>query len=225
MRKMFILATVMMSSITTSLFAQTAQREFVACETTVFVSDLSADAVEGPSSQWTVSKGGTCVVTEIGDQKALRIEGEKTHIYPVGVGTLPEAFTVEYEIWSDKECPTVPFHNFNVEFTDENRASIIMLAALNPCVGQNHAELNYEYVKPTGVQGAGAISGNEVNALMRPFTWTKVQVEYKKGAFTVFINGKSIIKNLQTATPRIVRLCGIDREDVPFFVRNFRLAK
>ena len=225
MRKQFILATTMMLGFMASLFAQDAKEVFVAGHTTVFVSDLASDAVDRPSSQWTVSAGGTCVVTEIGDQKALRIEGEKTRIYPVGVGVLPESFTLEYEIWSDKECPGALSHNFNVEFTDDNNDRVIMLVAFNPCVGPDHSKLNYEYIQPTGVKDAGAIDGNKINAFMKPFSWTKVQVAYKNGAFTTFINGKQIIKPIQTAKPRVVRLCGVDREDVPFFVRNFRLTK
>ena len=52
-----------------------------------------------------------------------------------------------------------------------------------------------------------------------------MQVAYSNGQFTDYINGNRMIKPTATMKPKNVRITGIDQEEVPFFIRKFRLAK
>lgn len=224
MKQKFIIA-LLFAFVVVSSYAQKAVEPFVAGETTIFAADFSNDEIDSMPSQWTLADVGDCTVVEFKGEKVMKIEGEMTQVLPKIVEILPNAFTVEYEVWSDDECPSVPFHNINVEFTDANNDQIVMLYGLNPCVGPDHNELNYEFKKPTGAQGASAVEGKIINPMMKVNSWTKVQVAYNNGTFTYYINGKRAVRPTATKKPSFVRLNGIDNEETGFYVRSFRLAK
>ena len=224
MKKLFLMVLLAIVCGGVELFAQNATNLFVPGTTVIFADDLSNAEVGVTPANWTSTTEG-CKVAELNGERVIKIEGERTTIMPNVEGGLPDSFTVEYEVWSDTECPSVPFHNLNTEFTDANNDIALMLVALNPCVGFDHNELNYEFRKPTGVQGASAIDGSKVNGAMRANSWTKVQVAYSNGQCTYYINGNRMIKPTATMKPKNVRITGIDQEEVPFFIRKFRLAK
>ena len=206
-------------------FGQTPATFFEPGKTIVYVSDLANSSVDAMPEGWKLVEGYGCKVAELNGEKAIKIEGERTSISPAIDGSLSDAFTVEYEVWSDTECPAVPFHNLNIELTDSNNDIALMLIALNPCVGPDHNELNYEFIKPTGVRGASAVDGSKVNGAMKANSWTKVQLSYSNGQCTYYINGTRMMKPVAIKKPTNVRITGIDSEEVPFFVRNFRLAR
>ena len=228
MKKSLIVLSVLLLSGAAAL-AQTGEQKKTEV---IFEDPVKGEKVGGFPSRWESYGGEACQVVKLDTVQAIKLNEWYTAIVPKmkEENYLPEAFTIEFDVWSNETHGDSINDNIVLYLFSENREDDIVVW-LNPAYGvsggDKHAPLCYEYYSPDDEYHEGQATETELDPLIEANTWVKAKATFDKGAFKYYVNGTLVLSLNEVARPtrmRLVSVSNCDEQD-RFFLRNIRIIK
>lgn len=177
--------------------AQTAyaKSDFIPGDEIIFEDLVQGEKLGEFPLHWDFLSGEECEVVSLNGELAIKLSGWYTEITPLmkEADYLPEEFTIEFDVWSNEQYGSSANDLIRLTLFTEEDSDGVVRVDLNPAYNEEpenryHATLNYEFLSPSGNNGQGNTSGDQLDKLIKADSWLKVQASFNKRAFKYYVN-------------------------------------
>ena len=211
-----------------------AKSDFVPGDEIFFDDPVQGEKVGEFPSHWDFLGGEECEIITLNGEQVIKLSGWYTEIGPLmkKADYLPDQFTIEFDVWSNATYGSSNNDWIRLTLYSENDYDGIVKVDLNPAFNDepqegDHAALNYVFYSPSDKFSEGSTPGSNLDKLIKPNTWLKVQVSFNKRAFKYYVNGVRMVNIPNVKQPtrmRLVSISNCDEQD-RFYIRNVRICK
>ena len=210
-----------------------AKSDFVPGDEIIFEDLVEGEKVGEFPSRWDFLGGEECEIITLNGEQAVKLSGWYTQIAPLmkTADYLPEQFTVEFDVWSNAKYGSSNNDMIRLCLYNEDYDDGVVKVDLNPAYNEerqnDHAAINYVFISPSGNQSQGSTPGENVDKLIKPNSWLKVQMSFNKRAFKYYVNGVRMVNLPNVMQPTRVKLFSISNcdEQDRFYIKNIRICK
>ena len=211
-----------------------AKSDFVPGDEIFFEDLVEGEKVGEFPSRWEFLGGEECEIITLNGEKVIKLSGWYTEIAPLmkKADYLPDQFTIEFDVWSNAKYGGSNNDWIRLCLYSEDDYDGVVKVDLNPAFNDtpqegSHADLVYDFYSPSGNYSDGTAPGENLDKLIKPNTWLKVQVSFNKRAFKYYVNGVRMVNIPNVKQPTRMRLVSISNCDEKdrFYIRNVRICK
>ena len=211
-----------------------AKSDFVPGDEIIFEDLVQGEKVGEFPSHWDFFGGEECEIITLNGEQVIKLSGWHTEIGPLmkKADYLPDQFTIEFDVWSNATYGSSNNDWIRLCLYSEDDYDGVVKVDLNPAFNDtpqegDHAALVYDFYSPSGNYGEGTTPGENLDKLIKPNAWLKVQVSFNKRAFKYYVNGIRMVNIPNVKLPtrmRLVSISNCDEQD-RFYIRNVRICK
>lgn len=198
--------------------------DFVPGGTVIFEDLLEEELADAKPSRWRLLHADDyeCKVVSRLNGPAISLRGYNSDIEPaLGQDAyLPEAFTVEMDIWSETGGNTYTQY-LDLDCGDAIFDKVVSLSFYFCFNDEGPGPVGLEYRTLEGNQLKDGTGVEKMKEILQPKKWNRAALSYDHGTFAVYVNGVKVLEGAQAAQPTHLRINTIS---AGCLFKNFRVC-